>query len=73
MDAKKIIIVGGGFAGINLAKQLAGDMRFEVALVDKNNYHFFPPLLYQVAVKDYTDGGVVLSNGECYHSSPKKQ
>jgi NADH:ubiquinone reductase (H+-translocating) len=49
MNAKKIIIVGGGFAGINLAKQLAGDMRFNVVLIDKNNYHFFPPLLYQVA------------------------
>ena len=49
MDTKKIIIVGGGFAGVNLAKQLAGDMRFKVVLVDKNNYHFFPPLLYQVA------------------------
>lgn len=49
MNTKKIIIVGGGFAGINLAKQLAGDMRFNVVLVDKNNYHFFPPLLYQVA------------------------
>jgi NADH:ubiquinone reductase (H+-translocating) len=49
MNTKNIIIVGGGFAGINLAKQLAGDMRFNVVLVDKNNYHFFPPLLYQVA------------------------
>ena len=49
MNAKKNLIVGGGFAGINLAKQLTGDMRFNVILVDKNNYHFFPPLLYQSA------------------------
>jgi len=45
----RIVIVGGGFAGINLAKGLAGDKNFEVTLVDKNNYNFFPPLIYQVA------------------------
>ena len=46
---KKVIIAGGGFAGINLIKKLCKDNRFHVTLVDKNNYHFFPPLLYQVA------------------------
>jgi len=45
----KIVIIGGGFAGINLAKQLSSKSAFEVTLVDKNNYHFFPPLIYQVA------------------------
>jgi NADH dehydrogenase len=46
---KKVVIVGGGFAGINLIKKLSKDSRFHITLVDKNNYHFFPPLLYQVA------------------------
>ena len=46
---KKVVIVGGGFAGINLIKKLRKDKRFHITLVDKNNYHFFPPLLYQVA------------------------
>ncbi|MBO9199588.1 MULTISPECIES: NAD(P)/FAD-dependent oxidoreductase [Niastella] len=46
---KKVVIVGGGFAGINLIKHLCKDSRFLITLVDKNNYHFFPPLLYQVA------------------------
>jgi NADH:ubiquinone reductase (H+-translocating) len=45
----KVVIVGGGFAGINLIKSLAKDKRFQITLVDKNNYHFFPPLLYQVS------------------------
>lgn len=45
----KVIIVGGGFAGINMAKRLANNRKIQVTLVDKNNYHFFPPLLYQVA------------------------
>jgi len=46
---KKVVLVGGGFAGINLIKKLCKDHRFEVTLVDRNNYTFFPPLLYQVA------------------------
>lgn len=45
----RIVIIGGGFAGINLAEELGGDKRFQVTLVDKNNYNFFPPLIYQVA------------------------
>jgi len=47
--AKKIIIVGGGFAGLNLAKKLSNNQSFDVTVVDRNNYHFFPPLLYQVS------------------------
>jgi len=46
---KKIIIVGGGFAGLSLAKKLSGITYFEVIVLDRNNYHFFPPLLYQVS------------------------
>jgi NADH dehydrogenase len=48
-DVKKVVVVGGGFAGINLIKKLAKDRRFHITLVDRNNYHFFPPLLYQVS------------------------
>ncbi|MDR6941539.1 NAD(P)/FAD-dependent oxidoreductase [Mucilaginibacter pocheonensis] len=46
---KKIVIIGGGFAGINLAEQVAKNKNYEVTLLDKNNYNYFPPLLYQVA------------------------
>ena len=46
---KNIVVVGGGFAGINFIKRLSKDERFHITLVDTNNYHFFPPLLYQVA------------------------
>lgn len=49
MTDKKIVIIGGGFAGINLAKKLGGKKGVQVTLVDKNNYNFFPPLLYQVS------------------------
>jgi len=46
---KTIVIIGGGFAGVNLVNQLNDDDAYSVILVDKNNYNFFPPLLYQVA------------------------
>ncbi|MBI1306668.1 MAG: NAD(P)/FAD-dependent oxidoreductase [Bacteroidetes bacterium] len=45
---KNVVVVGGGFAGINLAKELDPGL-FEVLLIDKINYHQFQPLLYQVA------------------------
>lgn len=44
-----IVIIGGGFAGVNLALDLGKSKQFQVTLVDKNNYNFFPPLIYQVA------------------------
>lgn len=46
---KKVVVVGGGFAGIHFIKRMFGKEYFQVTLVDRNNYHFFPPLLYQVA------------------------
>ena len=48
-DRKHIVIVGGGFAGLRLVKELDRGGKYRVTLVDMNNYNFFPPLLYQVA------------------------
>ncbi|SEL83668.1 NAD(P)/FAD-dependent oxidoreductase [Parapedobacter koreensis] len=48
-NTKHVIVIGGGFAGINFIKHLGKDKRFVITLVDRNNYHFFPPLIYQVA------------------------
>jgi len=48
-NSKHLVIVGGGFAGVNLAEQLFNDDDFRITFIDKNNYNFFPPLLYQVA------------------------
>ena len=44
-----VIVVGGGFAGIACVNRLAGEPRVRVTLVDRNGYHQFQPLLYQVA------------------------
>src|SRR4051812_8712814 len=44
----RVVIVGGGFGGLELAKALK-NKPVQVVLVDKHNYHTFQPLLYQVA------------------------
>ncbi len=46
---KHVVIVGGGFAGLNCARKLAARPDVRVTLIDKNNYQQFQPLLYQVA------------------------
>lgn len=48
MEKEKIVIIGGGFAGLNLVKHL-DPSKFEISLVDRNNFHCFPPLFYQIA------------------------
>lgn len=47
--SRHVVIIGGGFAGINLATSLAGAKGVRVTLVDRHNYNVFQPLLYQVA------------------------
>lgn len=44
-----VLIIGGGFAGLNAAKTLANKKDINVTIVDKRNHHLFQPLLYQVA------------------------
>ncbi|MFD2255248.1 NAD(P)/FAD-dependent oxidoreductase [Luteolibacter algae] len=46
---RKLLIIGGGFAGLECARRLANDTRFEITLLDRTNHHLFQPLLYQVA------------------------
>ena len=48
MSRKRVVIAGMGFGGLKAAKALAGD-DVELIMVDRNNYHLFQPLLYQVA------------------------
>lgn len=47
-DKKRVVIVGGGFGGLKLANKLKNS-NFQVVLIDRNNYHQFPPLIYQIA------------------------
>lgn len=52
-----VVIVGGGFAGLNAAKSLA-KLPVRVTLLDRNNYHLFQPLLYQVAMAGLSPGNI---------------
>ncbi|MDE6422463.1 MAG: FAD-dependent oxidoreductase [Muribaculaceae bacterium] len=45
---ERIVIIGGGFAGLNLVKKL-DKKKFRIMIVDRNNFHCFPPLFYQIA------------------------
>ena len=56
-EGRRVVILGGGFAGIGAAKALK-DTDAEVVLIDKHDYHTFQPLLYQVAT-DLLDTAVV--------------
>ena len=48
MAKKKIVILGAGFAGLQLARRIK-DSEYDITLIDQYNFHQFQPLLYQVA------------------------
>lgn len=53
----RVVIIGGGFAGVSLAKKLK-NKNFQVVLLDKHNYHNFQPLMYQVATGGLEAGSI---------------
>lgn len=55
---KRVVIVGGGFGGLTLALKLA-NTPYQVILIDKNNYHQFQPLFYQVAMAGLEPSSIV--------------
>lgn len=46
---RRLVVVGAGFAGLQVAKRLGRDRRLQITLIDKRNHHLFQPLLYQAA------------------------
>ncbi len=57
-EKKRIVVVGGGFAGLTIVKLLANSA-YQVVLIDKNNYHQFQPLFYQVAMAGLEPSSIV--------------
>ena len=55
---ERIVIIGGGFAGLSLARKLARS-NYQIVLIDKNNYHQFQPLFYQVAMAGLEPSSIV--------------
>ncbi len=54
---QRVVIIGGGFAGLNLVKSLDRN-KFEVILINRHNYHSFPPLFYQIASSGLDPGSI---------------
>ena len=63
---KRVVIVGGGFAGLTIVNKL-DSKRFQVVLIDRNNYHQFPPLLYQVASSGLEPGSICFPFRKLFH------
>ena len=69
LDLPKVVIVGGGFAGLKLAMSLR-NRPFQVILLDKNNYHQFQPLLYQVATAGLGASAISFPLRKIFHGIP---
>src|SRR5688500_5759282 len=65
----KVIIAGGGFAGLQLARKLNNKKGFEIILLDKNNYHQFQPLFYQVATAGLDASNISFPLRKAFHKS----
>ncbi|MBS9523340.1 NAD(P)/FAD-dependent oxidoreductase [Litoribacter ruber] len=65
---KRVVILGGGFAGLQLAKKLSGKP-YQVVLLDKNNYHQFQPLFYQVATSALEPSAISFPLRKIFHHS----
>jgi NADH dehydrogenase len=48
VDLPRIVVIGSGFAGLKFSNKIDSS-KYQIVLIDKNNYHTFQPLLYQVA------------------------
>lgn len=67
-DQERIVIIGAGFAGLELAKRLAKS-KYQVVLLDKNNYHQFQPLFYQVAMAGLEPSSIVFPLRKMFQSN----
>jgi NADH dehydrogenase len=56
-----VVVVGGGFAGVACTRRLADEDNVRITLVDRNNYHQFQPLLYQVATSQLASSDIAYS------------
>jgi len=65
-DQERIVIIGAGFAGLNLAYKLSKS-NYQVVLIDKNNFHQFQPLFYQVAMAGLEPSSIAFPLRKLFH------
>jgi NADH dehydrogenase len=65
-----VLVVGGGFGGLGCARRLAQREDVRVTLIDRNNYHQFQPLLYQVATSQLGPSNVAFSLRKVFRNHP---
>ncbi|HSE36916.1 MAG TPA: NAD(P)/FAD-dependent oxidoreductase [Blastocatellia bacterium] len=70
---KTVVVLGGGFAGLNAAKQLANEPDVFVILIDQRNHHLFQPLLYQVATAGLSPGDIAVPIRSQFAHTPNVQ
>ena len=67
---RHVVVVGGGFAGVGAAQRLAKQEDVQVTLLDRNNYHQFQPLLYQVATCQLAPADIAYSLRRLFRDQP---
>lgn len=65
----KIVIIGGGFGGLRLARKLSNKPGFDITLIDRFNYHQFQPLFYQVATAGLDASNISFPLRKVFHKS----
>jgi NADH:ubiquinone reductase (H+-translocating) len=65
----RLVIIGGGFGGLRLARKLSGKNGFDITLIDKFNYHQFQPLFYQVATAGLDASNISFPLRKVFHHS----
>ncbi len=65
---KRVVIIGAGFAGLKLARNLA-DSPFQVVMIDKRNFHQFQPLFYQVATSGLEPSNISFPIRKVFHQN----
>ena len=67
INKKRVVIVGGGFGGLKLAEKIS-TKNYQIVLIDRNNYHQFQPLFYQVATAGLEPSSIVFPYRKIFHN-----
>ena len=68
INKKRVVIVGGGFGGLKLAEKIS-TKNYQIVLIDRNNYHQFQPLFYQVATAGLEPSSIVFPYRKIFHNN----